>query len=74
MRGDDVAYTWRLAIARAALRAVGYGKDTPNDQLARDEQLTIRIAYKLFTQNKGKELDDFKRWTGMVKPGDGSDY
>ena len=44
------------------------------DQLARDDQLTIRIAYNLFTQNKGKELADFERWTGMVKPGDGSDY
>ena len=44
------------------------------DQLARDDQLTIRIAYNLFTQNKGKELGDFQRWTEMVKPGDGSDY
>lgn len=44
------------------------------DQLARDDQLTIRIAYNLFTQNKGKELGDFERWTGMVKPGDGSDF
>jgi hypothetical protein len=44
------------------------------DQLARDGQLTIRIAYNLFTQNKGKELDDFKKWTEMVTPGQGSDY
>jgi len=44
------------------------------DQLARDDQLTIRIAYNLFTQNKGQELDDFKKWTGMVTPGQGSDY
>ena len=44
------------------------------DQLARADQLTIRIAYNLFTQNKGKELEDFEKWTGMVKPGDGSDY
>jgi predicted amidohydrolase YtcJ len=44
------------------------------DQLARDDQLTIRIAYNLFTQNKGKELADFQHWTEMVKPGDGSDY
>ncbi len=44
------------------------------DQLARDDQLTIRIAYNLFTQNKGKELEDFQKWTSMVKPGDGSDY
>ncbi|MDQ2823540.1 MAG: amidohydrolase [Pseudomonadota bacterium] len=44
------------------------------DQLARDDQLTIRIAYNLFTQNKGRELEDFTRWTGMVKPGQGTDY
>ena len=44
------------------------------DQLARDDHLTIRIAYNLFTQNKGKELEDFQKWTSMIKPGDGSDY
>ncbi|BBB62423.1 amidohydrolase [Undibacterium sp. KW1] len=44
------------------------------DQLAKDQQLTIRIAYNLFTQNKGQELQDFERWTDMVKPGDGSDF
>jgi predicted amidohydrolase YtcJ len=44
------------------------------DQLARDNQLTIRIAYNLFTQNKGKELDDFRKWTQMVTPGQGDDY
>ncbi|MYM38793.1 amidohydrolase [Duganella qianjiadongensis] len=44
------------------------------DQLARAQQLTVRIAYNLFTQNKGQELQDFQRWSGMVKPGDGSDF
>jgi predicted amidohydrolase YtcJ len=44
------------------------------DQLARDEQLTIRVAYNLFTQNKGKELGDFQKWTEMIKPGQGTDY
>ncbi|GGP75255.1 amidohydrolase [Shewanella ulleungensis] len=44
------------------------------DQLAKDGQLTIRIAYNLFTQNKGAELEDFKKWTDMVSPGDGSDF
>jgi predicted amidohydrolase YtcJ len=44
------------------------------DQLARDGQLTIRIAYNLFTQNKGKELDDFRKWTEMVTPGQGDDF
>ncbi|GGC93279.1 amidohydrolase [Undibacterium terreum] len=44
------------------------------DQLARENQLTVRIAYNLFTQKKGQELEDFQRWTKMVKPGDGSDF
>jgi predicted amidohydrolase YtcJ len=44
------------------------------DQLARDQQLTVRIAYNLFTQNKGKELGDFQRWTDMIKPGQGDDF
>src|SRR5471030_1319247 len=44
------------------------------DQLAKDDQLTIRIAYNLSTQNKGKELDDFEKWTEMVTPGQGSDF
>ena len=41
------------------------------DQLAREQQLTVRIAYNLFTQNKGKELEDFQKWTSMIKPGQG---
>jgi predicted amidohydrolase YtcJ len=44
------------------------------DQLARDQQLTIRIAYNLFTQRKGQELDDFQKWTGLVTPGQGDDF
>ena len=44
------------------------------DALAKDEQLTVRIAYNLFTQNKGQELGDFERWTALVKPGDGNDF
>ena len=44
------------------------------DQLARDRQLTVRIAYNLFTQRKGQELDDFQKWTGLVSPGQGDDF
>jgi predicted amidohydrolase YtcJ len=33
--------------------------------------MTLRIAYNLFAQEKGHEFDDYQRWTGMVKPGDG---
>src|ERR1700722_16408942 len=36
-------------------------------------QLTVRIAYNLFTQRPGQELDDFQRWTGSVKLHQGDD-
>jgi predicted amidohydrolase YtcJ len=63
----------------SAIDAGGGFQNYPEDyavieQLAKDEQLTIRIAYNLFTQNKGNELDDFKKWTGMVSPGEGTDF
>ena len=41
------------------------------DALARTDQLTVRVSYNLFTQNKGRELDDFKAWSRTVKPGQG---
>lgn len=41
------------------------------EELAARKELTVRIAYNLFTQNKGGELADFQRWTGLVKPGQG---
>jgi predicted amidohydrolase YtcJ len=43
------------------------------EELARRGQLTTRIAYHLFTQHPKGELDDFKRWSAMVKPGQGDD-
>ena len=63
----------------SAIDAGGGFQNYPEDyavveELERANQLTIRIAYNLFTQNKGKELEDFQRWTDMVKPGQGSDY
>jgi predicted amidohydrolase YtcJ len=63
----------------SAIDAGGGFQNYPDDyavieELDRNKQLTIRIAYNLFTQNKGQELEDFQRWTGMVKPGAGSDY
>jgi len=43
------------------------------DKLAKDGLLTLRIAYNLFPQKAKAELDDFRRWIAMGKPGDGSD-
>lgn len=42
-------------------------------ELAARGELTVRVAYNLFTQNKGRELDDFRRWMGMIEPGAGTD-
>ncbi len=63
----------------SAIDAGGGFQNYPEDyavveELARNNQLTIRIAYNLFTQNKGHELEDFQNWTQRVKPGDGDDY
>jgi len=63
----------------SAIDAGGGFQNYPEDyqvveQLAAQDQLTVRIAYNLFTQNKGRELDDFKNWTNMVTPGQGSDW
>ncbi len=44
------------------------------ERLAEEKQLTVRIAYNLFTQHPGQELDDFQRWTQISKPGQGDDF
>lgn len=44
------------------------------DRLAKDGQLTVRIAYNLFTQNPGGELQDFEKWIGSVAPLTGDDW
>jgi predicted amidohydrolase YtcJ len=41
------------------------------DRLHRDGELTLRIAYNLFTQKPKGELADFQGWTSRVKPGQG---
>lgn len=38
------------------------------DKLARDGELSVRIAYNLFTQKPGKEIDDFREWSQELKP------
>jgi predicted amidohydrolase YtcJ len=37
-------------------------------------ELTVRIAYNLFTQRPREELDDFRRWTGELRIGRGDDF
>jgi predicted amidohydrolase YtcJ len=40
-------------------------------QLAEQGELSLRLAYYLFPQTAGQELDDFRRWMEIVRPGDG---
>ncbi|MCP1366100.1 amidohydrolase, partial [Halomonas sp. BBD48] len=68
----------RLGVT-SAIDAGGGFQNYPDDyavvsELAKQDQLTVRIAYNLFTQRPKEELADFKAWSGMVKPGDGSDF
>src|SRR5471030_2723401 len=42
-------------------------------QLHARGEMTIRIAYNLFTQKPGGELEDFVRWSRIVKPDQGDD-
>ncbi|WP_313517209.1 amidohydrolase [Pseudomonas sp.] len=62
----------------SAIDAGGGFQNYPDDyavieQLAREDQLTVRIAYNLFTQKPKEELTDFKNWTGSVTLHQGDD-
>jgi predicted amidohydrolase YtcJ len=60
----------RLGVT-SAIDAGGGFQNYPDDygvvtELHRCNQMTVRIAYNLFTQRPKHELDDFKRWTGST--------
>lgn len=62
----------------SAIDAGGGFQNYPDDyevieQLAKQDQLTVRIAYNLFTQKPKDELADFKNWTSSVKLHQGDD-
>lgn len=42
-------------------------------ELHRRGELTLRIAYNLFTQKPQKEKEDFARWIQMARPGQGDE-
>jgi predicted amidohydrolase YtcJ len=44
------------------------------EELHRRGEMTVRIAYNLFTQKPKQELEDFARWVKMTRPGEGSDF
>lgn len=43
-------------------------------KLADENQMTVRLAYNLFTQKPKEEKADFLKWTGSVKYKQGTDY
>ena len=43
-------------------------------ELHRRGELTLRIAYNLFTQRPKQELADFTSWTRQTSPGQGDDF
>jgi hypothetical protein len=63
----------------SAIDAAGGFQNFPENyaavaELAKQGELSVRIAYHLFPQVAGQELDDLRRWIGMVTPGDGDEW
>jgi predicted amidohydrolase YtcJ len=44
------------------------------DELHKRGEMTLRIAYNLFTQKPKEEKEDFARWIKMTSPGAGDEY
>lgn len=65
----------RLGIT-SVIDAGGGGQNYPDDydiirKLHDNGEMTVRVAYNLFAQQKGQELQDYQRWTELVSYGDG---
>jgi predicted amidohydrolase YtcJ len=63
----------------SAIDAGGGFQNYPDDykvigELAEKGELTLRIAYNLFTQHPKGELADFSQWVAMTSPGKGDDF
>lgn len=68
----------RLGIT-SVIDAGGGFQNYPDDygivqKLADAGELTVRIAYNLFTQRPKQEKEDFLQWAKLVKPGDGDAF
>lgn len=68
----------RLGVT-SAIDAGGGFQNYPDDyqiieDLHRRGEMTVRVAYNLFTQKPKGELADFTRWVGVTKPGAGDDF
>src|SRR5262249_27406883 len=62
-----------------AIDAGGGFQNYPDDYqviegLHRRGEMTVRVAYNLFTQRPRQEFDDFSKWVKMTRPGEGSDF
>jgi predicted amidohydrolase YtcJ len=63
----------------SAIDAGGGFQNYPDDygvvsELHRKGELSVRLAYNLFTQKPKQEVQDFQKWTKMTKPGEGDDF
>ncbi|GAB4215465.1 MAG: amidohydrolase [Roseiflexaceae bacterium] len=68
----------RLGIT-SVIDAGGGFQNYPDDyavveQLAQRGELTVRVAYNLFTQRPKQELEDFTAWSKLVAPGQGDAF
>ena len=68
----------RLGVTSAIDAGGGY-QAYPDDyqvisELHKRGEMTVRIAYNLFTQHPKQELDDFAKWVTTTHPGEGSDF
>ncbi|PXW28294.1 amidohydrolase [Paraburkholderia caballeronis] len=68
----------RLGVTSAIDAGGGY-QSYPDDyavimDLAKRGELTVRIAYNLFTQNAKREIEDFAKWVKATRPGEGDDF
>ena len=68
----------RLGIT-SVIDAGGGFQNYPDDykvieELHRNKQLTVRIAYNLFTQRPNQEFDDFSQWMKITNPGKGDNF
>ena len=68
----------RLGIT-SVIDAGGGFQNYPDDyaivrKLHEQGELTVRIAYNLFTQRPKQEKEDFLQWAKLVKPGDGDAF
>jgi predicted amidohydrolase YtcJ len=68
----------RLGVTSAIDAGGGY-QNYPDDyavirELARQGQLTVRVAYNLFTQRPTMEREDFAKWVTMTTPGEGDAF